>query len=139
MADTLSKEIRSKCMSRVHSTNTKIEVMVRKYLFSKGFRYRINDRRYVGHPDIVLPKYKTIVFIHGCFWHKHNCSHFSWPTTNVEYWHTKIMNNVNRDEKSQEKLKLDGWNVIVVWECQLTKDLFKETMENIISSITKNK
>lgn len=90
MTDNHTKEIRSRNMSHIRSENTKPEEKVRKYLFSKGFRYRKNDKRYPGKPDIVLPKYNTIIFINGCFWHKHNCAWFVWPSSNKDYWTAKI-------------------------------------------------
>ena len=106
MADTHSKEVRSVNMSHIRSKNTKPEELARKYLFSKGFRYRKNDNRLPGKPDIVLPKYKTVVFVNGCFWHKHTCSRFAWPASNKEYWIPKINKNAERDSKNYKLLKL---------------------------------
>ena len=97
MADNHSKEVRSKNMSHIRSTNSKPEEIVRKYLFSKGFRYRKNVRTLPGCPDIVLPKYHTVIFVNGCFWHKHDCGRFVWPSSNTEYWIPKINRNVERD------------------------------------------
>lgn len=108
-------------MSRIRSTNSKPEEIVRKYLFSQGFRYRKNDKRYPGRPDIVLPKYKTAIFINGCFWHKHDCGRFVWPSSNEDYWRAKIQRNIERDKDNASKLRDAGWNVIVVWECELKK------------------
>ncbi len=119
MADNHSKEVRSYNMSRIRSKNTKPEELVRKYLFSKGFRYRKNVRTLPGCPDIVLPKYKTVIFVNGCFWHKHDCPRFVWPSTNREYWEPKILRNVERDKENCALLQSQGWNVIVVWECEL--------------------
>ena len=119
MADNHSKEVRSYNMSRIRSKNTKPEELVRKYLFSKGFRYRKNVRTLPGCPDIVLPKYKTVIYVNGCFWHKHNCPRFVWPSTNREYWEPKILRNVERDNENCALLKSQGWNVIIVWECEL--------------------
>ena len=119
MADNHSKEVRSYNMSRIRSKNTKPEELVRKYLFSKGFRYRKNVRTLPGCPDIVLPKYKTVIYVNGCFWHKHNCPRFVWPATNREYWEPKILRNVERDNENCALLKSQGWNVIIVWECEL--------------------
>ncbi len=122
MADIKSKEARSKNMSAIRGTNTKPEEIVRKYLFSKGFRYRKNDKRLPGKPDIVLPKYKTVIFVNGCFWHKHEgCKYFVWPSSNSEYWENKILGNVERDKKNYRELKDKGWNVLVVWECEIRK------------------
>ena len=108
---------------------------MRKYLFSKGFRYRKNDKRYPGKPDIVLPKYKTIIFVNGCFWHKHECPRFVWPSSNEEYWRPKISKNVERDTLVQLQLRELEWNVLVVWECQLKKTEFQATMKHLISEI----
>lgn len=135
MADNHTAESRSRNMSHIRSTNTKPEEMVRKYLFSKGFRYRKNDRRLPGCPDIVLPKYNTIIFVNGCFWHKHDCPRFVWPSTNVEYWVPKITANVERDNRNYRTLKSMGWNVIVVWECELKKKDFENTMQSLIEKL----
>ena len=135
MADNHSKEVRSMNMSHIRSKNTKPEEKVRKYLFSKGFRYRKNVRNLPGCPDIVLPKYKTVIFVNGCFWHKHDCPRFVWPSSNEEYWIPKITRNVERDQKNYGRLQELGWNVIVIWECQLKKKEFEETMEKLISDL----
>ena len=126
--DNHSKEIRSKNMSHIRSTNSKPEEFVRKYLFAQGFRYRKNVRTLPGCPDIVLPKYKTIIFVNGCFWHKHCCSRFAWPSSNEEYWRSKILRNVERDQQNVSKLETMGWRVITVWECELKKKVFDSTM-----------
>ena len=135
MADNHTQEVRSRNMSHIRSTNSKPEEKVRKYLFSKGFRYRKNDKRYPGKPDIVLPKYKTVIFVNGCFWHKHDCPRFIWPSSNEEYWRPKISRNVERDTLVQSQLRELGWNVLVVWECQLKKKEFQSTMEHLINEI----
>lgn len=137
MADNHSKEVRSKNMSHIRSTNTKLEETVRKYLFSKGFRYRKNVRTLPGCPDIVLPKYKAVVFVNGCFWHKHDCGRFVWPSSNDEYWKKKICGNVDRDRRNYDELKSLGWKVILVWECQLKKANLDATMEHVIEEIIK--
>lgn len=135
-ADTLTKEQRHYNMSRIRSTNTKPEIYVRKKLFAAGFRYRKNDKRYPGTPDIVLPKYKTVIFIHGCFWHMHEGNPcFRMPSTNTEYWKPKLERNRQRDIKNQESLRLMGWNVIVVWECQLRKNIREQTISELIRQI----
>lgn len=136
--DNHSKEVRSYNMSRIRSTNSKPEEIVRKYLFAKGFRYRKNDKRYPGKPDIVLPKYKTVIFIHGCFWHMHDCGRFVWPTSNEEYWETKIARNIERDESNVATLKQAGWNVLVVWECELKKKSAQSRLEKLVSEIRNN-
>ncbi len=115
MADKHSKEVRSYNMSRIRSKDTQPEKIVRKFLFSKGLRFRKNDVRYPGHPDVLLPKYKTVIFVHGCFWHSHEgCSDFVVPKTNTEFWMNKLSLNMERDKKNIEQLCHNGWNVIVV-------------------------
>ena len=136
MADTHSKEVRSKNMSHIRSTNTKPEETVRKYLFSRGLRYRKNVRKLPGCPDIVLPKYKTVVFVNGCFWHMHDCGRFVWPSSNKEYWSKKINRNVERDAENHRILSEQGWKVLVIWECQLKKKVANEYLENLYNAIT---
>lgn len=121
MPDNHSKEVRSMNMSHIRSTNSKPEEIVRKYLFSKGLRYRKNVRTLPGKPDIVLRKYKTIIFVNGCFWHKHDCGRFVMPSSNIEYWTKKINRNVERDKSNTEQLEAQGWRVLTIWECQLKK------------------
>ena len=135
MADVHSSEIRSYNMSRIHGKNTKPEEKVRKYLFSQGYRYRKNDKKLPGTPDIVLTKYRTVIFVNGCFWHKHNCKYFVWPKSNVDFWNKKINANVERDKKQYRELEKLGWNVIIVWECELKRDKFIETMINLETKI----
>lgn len=139
MADNHSKEVRSMNMSRIRSTNSKPEEIVRKYLFSKGFRYRKNVKKLPGCPDIVLPKYKTVIFVNGCFWHKHDCPRFVWPSSNQEYWKPKILRNVERDKNNCRELSSKGLNVITIWECELKKKVFEATMERVILQITSGK
>lgn len=135
MADVHSPEKRSYNMSRIHAKGTKPEETVRKYLFSKGFRYRKNDPRLPGKPDIVLPKYKTVVFVNGCFWHRHEgCKYFVWPKNNAEFWRKKIMSNVERDNRNYSELKEKGWSVVVIWECEL-KDRRSETLSSVVESL----
>ena len=135
MADTHSKEVRSKNMSHIRSTNSKPEETVRKYLFSKGLRYRKNVRRLPGCPDIVLPKYRTVIFLNGCFWHKHDCGRFVWPSSNEEYWHQKISRNIERDAENQKLLMEQGWRVLVIWECQLKKKVAAENLLQLYNDI----
>lgn len=137
MADNYTKETRSMNMSHIRSTNTKPEEIVRKHLFSKGFRYRKNVKSLPGCPDIVLPKYRTVVFVNGCFWHKHDCPRFVWPSSNQEYWYPKINRNVERDHLNNLALSALGWKVITVWECELkkkTRDLRLANLENEITN-----
>ncbi len=135
MADNHTKEIRSMNMSHIRSKGTKPEEQVQKYLFSKGFRYRKNVKKLPGCPDIVLPKYRAVIFVHGCFWHKHDCPRFVWPSSNKEYWIPKINRNVERDYTNKNKLESLGWRVLIVWECELKKKSFEETMHRLISEI----
>ena len=135
MADTKTPAERSENMSRIRSTNTKPEEIVRKYLFSHGFRYRKNDKRYPGKPDIVLPKYRTIIFVNGCFWHMHGCSRSRLPRSNEEYWNPKIERNIKRDAENKQKLEVAGWNVIIVWECELKKRTSVERLSRLCNEI----
>lgn len=136
MADVHSAETRSYNMSRIRSKNTKPEELVRKYLFSKGFRYRKNDVRLPGKPDIVLPKYKAVIFVNGCFWHGHTgCRYFAWPQNNSEFWKEKIVGNIARDQKNYVLLRALGWHVFVVWECELKHAVVEETLDSLISNI----
>ena len=129
MADSLSKEKRSWNMSRIRGKDTAIEIKVRKYLFSHGFRFRKNVAGLPGKPDIVLPKYKTVVFIHGCYWHRHQgCKYCYTPKTNVEFWNKKFEDNIRNDENKCRLLHEAGWNVITLWECDIEKR-FESTME----------
>lgn len=135
MSDVHTPEIRSYNMARIKGKDTKPEIIVRKYLFSKGFRYRKNVRKLAGSPDIVLPKYKTCIFVNGCFWHKHEgCKYFVWPKSNVEFWVNKIESNIARDNRNYRKLESDGWKVILVWECEVKNDLIK-TMNHVIQEL----
>ena len=136
MADVLTPEQRSFNMSRIRGKDTGIEVAVRKYLFSKGYRYRKNDARYPGKPDIVLPKYKTVIFIHGCFWHRHEgCRYATTPKTREEFWKSKFRKNVSNVRKHQEELESAGWKVLTIWECELKKDRFGDTMQHLLENI----
>lgn len=122
-------------MSHIRSTNSKPEEIVRKYLFDEGFRYRKNVKDLPGCPDIVLPKYKTVIFVNGCFWHKHDCPRFVWPSSNEQYWVPKITGNLERDLKNHQLLKEQGWKVIIVWECELKKNVVDETIGKLIAEL----
>ena len=124
-------------MSRIRSTNSKPEEIVRKYLFSKGFRYRKNVKKLPGCPDIVLPKYKTVIFVNGCFWHKHDCPRFVWPSSNQDYWIPKIQRNIERDRLNAAELQKKGWHIITVWECELKKKNRELRLEHLLSEITR--
>ena len=136
MADVHSKQTRSFNMSRIRSKDTKPEMLVRRFLFSEGFRYRLHDRKLPGKPDIVLPKYHTVIFVNGCFWHGHeSCKYFVVPKTRTEWWLNKIATNISNDRKSAEKLRQNGWNVIELWECELKKKLIGTTLSALAGQI----
>ncbi len=136
MSDTVSKERRSEIMSHVKSSNTKPEIIVRKFLFANGFRFRIYDKKLAGKPDIKLTKYKTLIFINGCFWHGHkNCKIYVMPKTNAQFWQDKIDRNIARDKENIEILKSDGWKVLIIWECQLKEKKREATLNNLIKNL----
>ena len=140
MADVLTPKQRSYNMSRIRSKDTKPEELVRKYLFSKGFRYRKNDTRFPGKPDIVLPKYKTVIFVNGCFWHMHEgCKYFVWPKNNAKFWRDKIMSNVERDKRNYQLIQQQGWRVYIVWECELRRSMRDKTLKHILSELNGSK
>ena len=137
--DNKTAEQRHENMSRIKGKDTKPEILVRKYLFARGFRYRKNVGKMPGHPDIVLPKYRAVVFVHGCFWHGHeNCRYARIPSTNISFWEQKIRSNRERDAKTAARLLKEGWNVIVVWQCELKNKAEREItlvkIENRIKS-----
>ena len=132
LTDVHSIQTRSYNMSKIKGKDTKPEEIVRKYLFSKGFRYRKNVATLPGKPDIVLAKYKICIFVNGCFWHKHNnCRYFVWPANNAEFWKQKINGNVERDKRNQTLLESLGWKVLIVWECDLKKAKRADTLEKL--------
>ncbi|MGN0363885.1 MAG: very short patch repair endonuclease [Bilifractor sp.] len=135
--DIKSVEARSMNMSHIRGKDTTIETEVRRYLFSKGFRFRKNDKRYPGHPDIVLPKYKTVIFVNGCFWHRHpGCKYAYTPKSNIEFWEKKFEKNVSNDKRDKELLENMGWHVIIVWECELkTEERRKQRLERLEAEI----
>ncbi|MBX2950768.1 MAG: DNA mismatch endonuclease Vsr [Crocinitomicaceae bacterium] len=136
MVDKVSKERRSEIMSSVRGKDTKPELIVRQFLFSEGFKYRLHDKKLPGKPDIKLTKYKTVIFINGCFWHGHtNCKIYVMPKTNKKFWQEKIDKNVARDEKNIAELKSLGWNVILLWECELKKTRRENTFKDLIDKI----
>lgn len=137
MADVLTKQQRSYNMSQIKNKDTKPEGLVKKFLFSKGLRYRKNDKRYPGHPDLVFPKYNTMVFIHGCFWHLHkNCKYAKLPASNTDFWKEKLTRNKLRDKEEFQNLTQMGWRVIVVWECELKPKVRDATLNNLYQKIT---
>lgn len=134
--DVHDKTTRSYNMSKIKGKNTKPEEKVRKYLFSQGFRFRKNDKRLPGTPDIVLPRYRTVIFVNGCFWHGHSgCKYFVWPKSNADFWKSKIEKNIIRDRIKEEELHALGWRVIVVWECELKSGRADESLEQLKRNI----
>ncbi len=136
MADVHSKAVRSYNMSRIRGKDTKPELLVRRFLFANGLRYRLYDKKLSGKPDIILKKFKTVIFVNGCFWHGHdNCKYFVVPKTRTEFWLDKIEGNKKRDEENVAFLKNNGWNIIIVYECQLKKEKREVTLNNILQNI----
>jgi len=137
MTDVHDKATRSYNMSRIKGKDTKPEMLVRKFLFSKGFRYRLHDKKLPGKPDIVLPKYKTVIFIHGCFWHGHEgCKYYVVPKTRTEWWLDKIGKNIANDNKAIAALTERGWKVILIWECELKSTTFTETSNKLLKDLS---
>lgn len=137
MPDKLSLEQRRRCMSRIRGKDTKPEILVRKGLFARGFRFRVQDRRLPGKPDIVLPKYRVAILVNGCFWHGHKgCRYATRPKSNVHFWDAKIARNRHRDEVTAAHLEALGWTVITVWECELrSKEAAKEKIDSLAEEI----
>ena len=139
MPDTHTPEQRHRNMAAVHSTSTKPELKLRHALWRQGFRYSINDKRLPGKPDIVLSKYRTAIFVHGCFWHGHkDCKYYTIPETNKEFWVAKVARNQERDQEVWRKLEAKEWSVIIVWECQLKKANLDETIDRVAAEIVRN-
>lgn len=133
MTDTLSREDRSRVMAAVKSRNTKPEIKVRKWLHSQGYRFRLHSSKLPGKPDIILPQYKIVIFVHGCFWHGHSgCSLARIPKTRSEWWQSKFDKNAKRDAHNKTSLENLGWRVIVVWECEIKNDTFKSIISEIL-------
>ena len=140
MTDIKSPEARSYNMSKIRGKDTKPELIVRNYLFKKGFRYRLHNEKLPGKPDIVLKKYRTVIFVNGCFWHAHEgCKDFVWPRNNQAFWKKKIEGNVVRDQANYEILRSEGWNIIICWVCQLNNKIIRETsLQSIADEIFSN-
>ena len=137
--DIWSKEKRSEVMSKIRSKNTGPEMLIRKALFAEGYRYRNNYKKLPGKPDIALPKYKTAIFVHGCFWHGHgqcNVSHI--PISNTEFWQQKISTNKERDEDNEKKIRALGWKVLTLWECEISKKKIPQILERVINFLLEN-
>jgi len=133
VTDVVNKQTRSRMMSGIKGKNTKPELIIRKALFKKGFRFKLHDKSLPGKPDLVLPKYDAVIFIHGCFWHQHNCHLFKWPSTRPEFWETKIHRNVEVDKRNYKELKKEGWYILTIWECAL-KGKTRRSLEEVIDS-----
>jgi len=140
MSDIFSAQKRSEIMSNISGKDTKPEILVRKFLFSNGFRFRKNDKRFPGKPDIVLPKYNTIIFVHGCFWHGHtNCKKAKLPQTRREFWENKISENINRDLANYIELEKMGWRIITIWDCELNTKVKRNMIyEKLLSTLKKD-
>jgi len=137
MADVHNTQTRSYNMSQIKGKNTKPEILVRKFLFANGYRYRLHNKKLPGKPDIVMPKYKTVIFVNGCFWHGHNeCSYFVVPKTRTEWWLNKISVNKENDNKNKTLLETAGWQVITIYECQLKKEKISGTFQNLLSLLS---
>ncbi|MEO8947298.1 MAG: very short patch repair endonuclease [Mucilaginibacter sp.] len=138
MADVHSKETRSYNMSRIRSKNTKPELLVRKFLFSKGFRYRLHDTKLPGKPDIIFPKYRTVIFVNGCFWHGHEgCKYYIIPKTRTDWWINKLNTNIQKDIESKQSLEKEGWTVLTIWECDLKGKNSDTTLAFVATSLNK--
>lgn len=136
MADIFTKRKRSQIMASISGKETKPEISVRSFLFRQGFRFRKNVKTLIGKPDIVLPKHRTIIFIHGCFWHGHNCMRGTKPTSNIEFWNSKIQGNIDRDKKTISQLKKNSWRVLTIWDCDLkNKERFDSSMKKLIGKL----
>ncbi|MES2849962.1 MAG: DNA mismatch endonuclease Vsr [Bacteroidota bacterium] len=136
MADVHNKEQRSYNMSRIKGRDTKPEMLVRKFLFANGYRYRLHDKKLPGKPDIVLPKYRTVIFVHGCFWHGHeNCKYYKVPQTRTDWWLNKINGNIANDDKATKALKKDGWKIITLWECDLKPAKVAKTLNSLLKRL----
>ena len=139
MADIHTKEQRHANMVAIKGKDTKPEVLVRRYLFSKGFRFKKNDKTLPGTPDIVLPKYRTVIFVNGCFWHGHKgCKYATIPQSNTKFWLDKITRNQKRDMETSRNLESLHWSVITIWECELKKEKRDNTLENLVETIRHN-
>lgn len=140
MADKVSIKQRHYIMSRVRSINTKPEIKLRKALFEKGFRYRLNVKTLPGKPDIVLPKYHTVIFVNGCFWHGHSgCKYYTVPETNVEFWVEKVRKNKERDAVNVQRLESLSWSCVTIWECELKSKAFADTVARVEAELASNK
>lgn len=138
MPDVMTPEQRHRCMSHIRGKDTRPELLVRRYLYSHGYRYRLHERRLPGHPDIVMRRLHTVILVNGCFWHGHDdCKLFRLPRTRREFWETKINRNRQRDQQDREQLHQLGWNVITLWECQLKPAVREATLQSLLLTLSK--
>jgi len=134
LVDVVDKKTRSRMMSGIRGKNTRPEIAVRRYLHAHGFRFRLHRKDLPGKPDVVLPKYRTAIFVHGCYWHRHDgCKYATTPSSNREFWQRKFRENVERDRRDQARLADAGWNVLVIWECQIDENHMDELERKIIA------
>jgi len=139
MPDILTPAQRHRCMSRIRSKATKPEMAVRRWLWAHGYRYRLNVKSVPGKPDIVMRRYRTAIFVNGCFWHGHEgCSKFVMPKSNTDFWQVKIDRNRERDQQNYDELMHAGWQVVVIWECNLAKDKLESTMQQVAVALNRN-
>ncbi len=139
MADVHDRKTRSYNMSKIKSHDTKPEIIVRKYLHAKGLRYSLQNRKLPGRPDLTFKKYKTVLFVNGCFWHGHTgCKYFKIPKTRTDWWKDKIEATKNRDKNNSNELKRLGWKVLVIWECELKKEKKLKALDDLILAIRKD-
>lgn len=140
MPDIMTPQQRHDTMSHIRGKNTTPELLVRRYLHSAGFRFRIHVKKLPGCPDVVLAEYRTCIFVNGCFWHGHRgCRHATRPKSNAEFWRTKIQNNIKRDELTIQMLEVMGWKIVTVWECELKKDCIDKTLSLLVDTLRNNR
>jgi DNA mismatch endonuclease (patch repair protein) len=136
MVDVVDRRTRSRMMAGIRGKNTRPELLVRKALFRQGFRYRLHDRRLPGHPDLVFPRHGAVIFVHGCFWHRHRCHLFKWPKTRRQFWRKKLTGNVRTDRRNYAQLRDRNWRILTIWECAL-KGRTKRSPEKTIARIAR--
>jgi DNA mismatch endonuclease (patch repair protein) len=136
VADVVTSAVRSRMMAGIRGKNTRPEILIRHELFVRGYRYRLHVSSLPGKPDLVLPKHRAVIFVHGCFWHRHDCALFKWPSTNVTFWRTKILRNCSVDRRVLKQLKLADWRVLTIWECSL-KGVKRKEIDRVIGATTR--
>jgi len=136
MVDVVDRLTRSRMMAGIRGKDTRPELLIRKALFRQGFRYRLHDRRLPGHPDLVFPRYGAVIFVHGCFWHRHRCHLFKWPKTRRQFWKKKLNGNVRTDRRNYARLEEQGWRILTIWECAL-KGRTRRSPEKIMAQVSR--